>query len=84
MDSLFSLLYLIFLDLDTWGVQTDTKRAPCCLPMLSLFFFFEAGASLFFLFFSFLSYILRLHGRCYGEKEEGRRRPFLYIESDQG
>lgn len=40
MDSLFFFFFsliLNILDLDAWGVQTDMKQAPCCVPMLSLF-----------------------------------------------
>lgn len=33
----FFSLILNILDLDAWGVQTDMKQAPCCVPMLSLF-----------------------------------------------
>lgn len=33
-------------------------------------------------FFTFFLYILLLHGRCYGEKEEEERRLFVYRTRD--
>lgn len=64
MESLFFFLYLIFW---IWihGVQTDTKRLHAVFHTESIL----RRARFFFMFFL---YILLLHGRCYGEKEEER------------
>lgn len=67
MDSLFFHLYLIF----GFGCVGTTNGYEASAMLCSHVEFVVLRQALFF--FS-LSDILRLHGRCYGEKEEGRRR----------